>query len=107
MFDRGHFARFLKGSEFDLDKALAAFTAYTKWRKDNQVDVYYDAEFSQYDKIKAFIPNGWFETDVDGNPVFLLNIGQMNIKKLLDCANVETIIKFFFTEIEHTWRMKF
>ena len=31
----------------------------------------------------------------------------MNLKKLLECADAKTLIKYFITEIEHTWRMKF
>ena len=69
--------------------------------------MYIDAEFVQFDKIKAYLPNGWFETDKTGNPVFLINFGKMNLKKLLECADAKTLIKYFITEIEHTWKMKF
>jgi hypothetical protein len=107
MFDRSHYARFLKAHNFDADKALEAFKQYLQWRKSNQVDVYLDAEFAQINKIKAFLPNGWFENDKEGNPLFILNLGQASPKKLLSVINSETLMKYFFSEIEHTWRMKF
>lgn len=33
MFDRAHFARFLAGNEFDVQKAMTHFNEYLQWRK--------------------------------------------------------------------------
>jgi len=66
-----------------------------------------DSEFAHLEKLKAYLPNGWFEHDREGNPVFLINLGQAKIKTLLETVNAKTLIKYFLTEVEHTWRMKF
>lgn len=32
MFDRAHFARFLKANDFDMKKAMEHFNEYLQWR---------------------------------------------------------------------------
>lgn len=107
MFDYSHYARFLKSQEFDEEKALDLFKGYLNWRKANQVDILLDSEVPHQKKLKAYLPNGWFEHDKEGNPVFLLNLGQANPRMLLETINAKTLIKYFLTEVENTWRTKF
>ena len=71
------------------------------------MDIYLDAEFSQLDRIKALLPNGWFEHDREGNPLFMLDFGKAELRKLLKSVGSDILRKYFFAEIEHTWRMKF
>jgi len=44
MFDYSHYARFLKSQNFDQEKAFDLFKGYLNWRKQNQVDIFLDAE---------------------------------------------------------------
>ena len=71
------------------------------------MDIFLDAEIHHQIKLKAYLPNGWFEHDKEGNPVFLLNLGQSNPKLLLETINAKTLIKYFLTEVENTWKLKF
>jgi len=53
------------------------------------------------------LPNGFHEIDIDGRPIFYVNIGQIKLNDLLQHANPDLLTKFFIKELEHTWREKF
>ena len=53
------------------------------------------------------MPNGFHEVDRDGRPIFFVNVGQIKLNDLLQCATPEVLTKYFIKELEHTWREKF
>mmetsp|Transcript_13548 Transcript_13548/g.13282 ORF Transcript_13548/g.13282 Transcript_13548/m.13282 type:complete len:174 (+) Transcript_13548:26-547(+) len=107
MFDRPHFARFLKANDFSPQKALAHFKEYLDWRQSSKIDNLMELEFNQFDKIKEFFPNGFHSVDKEGRPIFILQCGATKIKELLEVASADTLIRYMLKEVEDTWRCKF
>lgn len=61
----------------------------------------------QFGYIKELLPNGFHEIDNKGRPILLFAMGQVKLNELLSVCNQETIIKYMYKELEHTWREKF
>ncbi len=56
------------------------------------------------EKLKAYLPNGFFETDKWGRPLFILQVGAIKVKELLDTFQPDVLIRYMLKELEHTWR---
>lgn len=107
MFHRSFYVRFLTGHNFDLKAATQQFGDYLTWRQQLQIDLILDHEFMQFGYIKELFPNGFHEIDNQGRPLFIIQMGMVKLNELLAVCNQETIIKFLYKELEHTWREKF
>lgn len=42
-----------------------------------------------------------------GKPIFILQVGNLKVKELLEVASAEALIHFMLKEVEMAWRMKF
>jgi hypothetical protein len=44
---------------------------------------------------------------MQGKPVFILQVGNLKVKELLEVASAEVLIHYMLKEVEVAWRMKF
>ncbi|KAG8192935.1 hypothetical protein JTE90_028059 [Oedothorax gibbosus] len=84
--------RFLQAQDFNLEKAREMLCHSLVWRKKYQVDKI----LSTYDYppvIKQFFPGGWHHCDKDGRPVYILRLGQMDVKGFIKSVGEEGLMK--------------
>ena len=63
------------------------------WRKQHNVDKILQ-EFKPPSVLLQFFPGCWHHHDKQGRPVFILRLGQMDVKGLLRSVGLEDIVKF-------------
>ncbi|KAF8778329.1 SEC14-like protein 1 like protein [Argiope bruennichi] len=84
--------RFLQAQDYNLEKAREMLCASLVWRKKYQVD----RILSTYDPphvIKQYFPGGWHHFDKDGRPVYILRLGQMDVKGFIKSIGEEGLMK--------------
>lgn len=109
-FTSDTFARFLKASDFDYDKASTMFSDMLQWRNENHISSITDSEVNDdlEEDIKNYLPHGWHQVDRHGHPVFYVHIGESQIKSLMTwIKKVEVLVTYFIRELEETIREKF
>nr|XP_037281733.1 SEC14-like protein 2 [Rhipicephalus microplus] len=74
--------RWLRARDFDLDRAEQMYRQHLRWRQQNHVDTLLtDYEASKV--IRDHFPGGILDCSKKGNPVWLVNIGSVDIKGFL------------------------
>nr|CAD2124684.1 unnamed protein product [Meloidogyne enterolobii] len=88
-----HLLRFLRARDFDVQKANHMIVNSLLWRKQHNVDkILHD--FVPPPLLIKYFPGGWHHNDNQGRPLFILRLGQMDIKGLLRSVGLESIVKF-------------
>jgi hypothetical protein len=88
-----HLLRFLRANEFDVGKARDMVINSILWRKQHNVDKILQ-DFVPPPVLVQFFPGGWHHNDKEGRPVFVLRLGQMDVKGLLRSVGIEPLVKF-------------
>lgn len=83
--------RFLRGREFMVDKAKDMLTQSLHWRKKYQIDKLLD-EYEAPQVVKDYFPGGWHHSDKDGRPLYILRLGQMDVKGLLKSIGEDELL---------------
>lgn len=84
--------RFLRARDFSVDKASQMLQESLNWRKENHIDRMLD-EYQQPAIIDKHFPGGWHHSDKDGRPLYILRLGQMDVKGLLKSLGEEGLLK--------------
>ncbi|KAB7498783.1 SEC14-like protein 5, partial [Armadillidium nasatum] len=84
--------RFLRARDFNLEKAREMLSQSLIWRKKNQVDKIM-AEYQVPKVIKEYFPGGWHYHDKEGHPLYLLRLGQMDVKGLIKSIGEEGLLR--------------
>lgn len=84
--------RFLRARDFNLEKAREMLCHSLSWRKKYQVDRILNS-YTPPHVIKEYFPGGWHHCDKDGRPLYILRLGQMDVKGLLKSVGEEGILK--------------
>uniref|UniRef100_A0A183CJ23 Protein real-time n=1 Tax=Globodera pallida TaxID=36090 RepID=A0A183CJ23_GLOPA len=63
------------------------------WRKQHKIDSLLN-DFAPPAVFLKYFPGGWHHNDNQGRPLFILRLGQMDIKGLLRSVGLESIVKF-------------
>ncbi|XP_059470785.1 SEC14-like protein 1 isoform X2 [Neocloeon triangulifer] len=74
--------RFLRSTEYNLDKARENLCQSLQWRKKYQVDKIL-SEYSYPEVITTYFPGGWHHHDREGRPLYVMRLGQMDVKGLI------------------------
>ncbi|KAF4524801.1 hypothetical protein B566_EDAN010176 [Ephemera danica] len=74
--------RFLRAADFDMEKARENLCQSLQWRKKYQVDRILN-EYVPSEVVKTYFPGGWHHEDKDGRPLYILRLGQMDVKGLV------------------------
>ncbi|CAG5090199.1 Similar to retm: Protein real-time (Aedes aegypti) [Cotesia congregata] len=83
--------RFLRAREFMVDKAKEMLTQSLHWRKKYQIDKLLD-EYEAPRVVKDYFPGGWHHCDKDGRPLYILRLGQMDVKGLLKSIGEDELL---------------
>lgn len=84
--------RFLRARDFNVEKARELLSQSLLWRKKHAVDRIL-SEYVTPQVVKEYFPGGWHHHDKDGRPLYLLRLGQMDVKGLLKTIGEEGLLK--------------
>lgn len=84
--------RFLRARDFNVEKAREMLSQSLMWRKKHGVDKIL-AEYQTLTVIQDYFPGCWHHSDKDGRPLFLLRLGQMDVKGLLKSVGEDGLLK--------------
>ncbi|XP_043788233.1 protein real-time isoform X1 [Apis laboriosa] len=83
--------RFLRATEFSVEKAKEMLTQTLHWRKKHQIDKLLE-EYEVPQVVKDYFPGGWHYFDKDGQPLYILRMGQMDVKGLLKSIGEDDLL---------------
>ncbi|XP_015437427.1 PREDICTED: protein real-time-like, partial [Dufourea novaeangliae] len=83
--------RFLRAAEFSVEKAKDMLTHSLHWRKKHQIDKLLE-EYELPQVVKDYFPGGWHHFDKDGRPLYILRVGQMDVKGLLKSIGEDDLL---------------
>ncbi|KAH6943759.1 hypothetical protein HPB50_026935 [Hyalomma asiaticum] len=84
--------RFLQAQDFNLEKAREMLCQSLVWRKKYQVD----RILSTYDLpavVREYFPGGWHHHDKDGRPMYILRLGQVDMKGFIKSIGEQGLVK--------------
>ncbi|CAK1580667.1 unnamed protein product [Parnassius mnemosyne] len=84
--------RFLRARDFNVEKAREMLSQSLLWRKKHQVDRLL-SEYETPEVVKQYFPGGWHHHDKDGRPLYVLRLGQMDVKGLLKSIGEDGLLK--------------
>lgn len=96
--------RFLRARDFNVEKAREMLSASLVWRKKYQVDKIL-SEYELPTVITDYFPGGWHHEDKDGRPMYILRLGQMDVKGLLKSIGEEGLLKLTLHVCEEGLRL--
>ncbi|ESP04007.1 hypothetical protein LOTGIDRAFT_212187 [Lottia gigantea] len=88
----GHILRFLRARDFNIDKAREMLVHSMAWRKLHNIDNLLDT-YTPSPAMQSYYPGGWHYSDKEGRPLYILRLGQMDVKGLMKSAGEEAILK--------------
>uniref|UniRef100_A0AC35U640 CRAL-TRIO domain-containing protein n=1 Tax=Rhabditophanes sp. KR3021 TaxID=114890 RepID=A0AC35U640_9BILA len=94
-----HLLRFLRARDFDVGKARDMIINSLLWRKQHNVDQILQ-DFEVPPVIKQFFPGTWHHQDKLGRPLFVLRLGQMDVKGILRACGIKVLVKFILSICE-------
>uniref|UniRef100_A0A915D8G2 CRAL-TRIO domain-containing protein n=1 Tax=Ditylenchus dipsaci TaxID=166011 RepID=A0A915D8G2_9BILA len=94
-----HLLRFLRARDFDVQKARDMIINSLLWRKQHNVDKILQV-FVPPSVLLQYFPGCWHHCDLEGRPLFVLRLGQMDVKGILRAVGLEAVVKFILTICE-------
>ena len=73
------FLRFLRARDFNVEKAREMLSQSMIWRKKHGVDKI-QGDYRMPAVMREFFPGGWHFSDREDRPLFILRLGQMDVK---------------------------
>ncbi|KAJ3140079.1 cytosolic factor, phosphatidylinositol/phosphatidylcholine transfer protein [Physocladia obscura] len=93
--------RFLRARKFDLQASKKMWTDCQIWRKENGVDTIIDTfEFPEYTAALKFYPRFYHKTDKIGRPVYVEQLGLLNLSQLFSVSTEERMQRNHVHEYE-------
>lgn len=84
--------RFLRARDFNVEKALQMLQESLKWREENDIDQMLN-EYKAPPVIAKYFLGAWHQTDKQNCPIYILRLGQMDVKGLLKSIGEEMLLK--------------
>ncbi|OQV24234.1 SEC14-like protein 1 [Hypsibius exemplaris] len=95
-----HLLRFLRARGFNVEKGREMLCRSLIWRKQHQIDRLLKS-WHPPDVLKTFFPGGWMDGyDDGGRPVFVLRLGNLDVKGVLRSIGVDGMLKLAITICE-------
>ncbi|MCO5589685.1 hypothetical protein L7F22_043653 [Adiantum nelumboides] len=99
--DEACLCRFLRARKWDFDASLAMFEASEQWRKDFKVDeLYHNFEYPEKEKVDEIYPQYYHKTDNEGRPVYIEQLGKLDLKALYQVTTPERQLQKLVVEYE-------
>uniref|UniRef100_A0A1B6BXY7 CRAL-TRIO domain-containing protein n=1 Tax=Clastoptera arizonana TaxID=38151 RepID=A0A1B6BXY7_9HEMI len=96
--------RFLRARDFNVEKARGLLSESLTWRKKHGVDKVL-SEYQIPQVVTDYFPGGWHHHDKDGRPLYLLRLGQMDVKGLLKTIGEDGLLKLIMHVCEEGLRL--
>ncbi|XP_037669945.1 SEC14-like protein 5 isoform X2 [Choloepus didactylus] len=87
-----HILRFLRARDFHLDKAREMLCQSLSWRRQHRVDLLLQT-WRPPALLEEFYAGGWHYQDIDGRPLYILHLGQMDTKGLMKAVGEEALLQ--------------
>ncbi|KAG8996503.1 cytosolic factor, phosphatidylinositol/phosphatidylcholine transfer protein [Tulasnella sp. 427] len=92
--------RFLRARKFDLPKTKLMWDNYQKWRQEEGVDELLHFDFPEAPEVMKYYPQYYHKTDKDGRPVYIEQLGKLDLKKLETITTQDRLKKRFISQYE-------
>ncbi|AET38158.1 phosphatidylinositol/phosphatidylcholine-binding protein Ecym_2428 [Eremothecium cymbalariae DBVPG len=93
--------RFLRARKFEVQAAKEMFEHCEKWRKDFGVDtIFEDFHYDEKPLVAKFYPQYYHKTDIDGRPVYIEELGSVNLNEMYTITTQERMLKNLVWEYE-------
>ncbi|KAI8794138.1 SEC14-like protein 1 isoform X1 [Biomphalaria glabrata] len=87
-----HILRFLRAREFNVEKAREMLVHSLAWRKLHNIDKILEG-YKLPEVLERYYPGGWHYCDKDGRPLYIIKLGQMDVKGLMRSVGEEAILR--------------
>ncbi|XP_019558568.2 protein real-time isoform X2 [Aedes albopictus] len=84
--------RFLRARDFSIDKAATMLQESLQWREEHRIDDIL-SEYKTPVVVEKYFPGGWHHHDNDGRPLYILRLGNMDVKGLLKSVGEDELLK--------------
>lgn len=84
--------RFLRARDFSIDKASSMLQESLQWREEHRIDDIL-SEYRMPVVVEKYFPGGWHHHDKDGRPLYILRLGNMDVKGLLKSVGEDELLK--------------
>ncbi|CAG8514613.1 1368_t:CDS:1 [Paraglomus brasilianum] len=99
--DDAYLLRFLRARRFDLAKAKKMFIDCEKWRKEFGVEnLVKTFDYTEHNEVMKYYPRYYHKTDKEGRPIYVEEIGNIDIKALYKITTPERQIQNLVVEYE-------
>jgi hypothetical protein len=93
--------RFLRARKFDLPKTKEMLLAAEQWRKDFGVaDLVKNFDFKEMKAVDKYYPQYYHKMDKDGRPIYVEQLGKLDIKALYEITTQERQLQRLVWEYE-------
>lgn len=93
--------RFLRARKFDIPLAKTMFTECEKWRKEFKVEeIVKDFVYVEKPKVFEYYPQYYHKIDKDGRPVYIEQLGKIDLAAMLKITTEERMIQNLVVEYE-------
>jgi len=97
--------RFLKARKYDIELATEMFVNSKAWRESFGVEeVFHNFQYDEKDRFIEFYPQGYHKTDKMGRPIYIQQVGKINMRELKKLTSEERMLKFHVQEYERLVR---
>jgi len=101
-FDDQTLLRFLRARKFDIPKAKLMWEENEKWRKNFGADeiAAHGFDYPEQQQVNNYYPQFYHRTDRDGRPIYIEQLGKLDINKLYALTTQERQLKHLVSEYE-------
>ncbi|KAG9020850.1 cytosolic factor, phosphatidylinositol/phosphatidylcholine transfer protein [Tulasnella sp. UAMH 9824] len=92
--------RFLRARKFDLPKTKLMWDNSEKWRKEQGVDQLLHFDFPEGPEVMKYYPQYYHKTDKDGRPVYIEQLGKLDIDALYKVTTQDRLLKRLISQYE-------
>lgn len=96
-----YLCRFLRARKWDFEAAKGMLLESEEWRRDFKVDELYEHfSFPEKEEVNKLYPQFYHKTDKDGRPVYIEQLGNLDLNKLFKVTTPERLIQQLVYEYE-------
>ncbi|GMH34099.1 hypothetical protein BSKO_01933 [Bryopsis sp. KO-2023] len=93
--------RFLRARDYDVERSLAMMMDHLQWRQENRVDhILHEFEFTEREEFLSVYPQGYHQTDKQGNPIYIQHIGCVDLARIREVTTEDRMTKYHIQEYE-------
>ncbi|GAA5829028.1 hypothetical protein JCM11251_004102 [Rhodosporidiobolus azoricus] len=99
--------RFLRARKFDIPKAKIMWIDTQKWKASFKVDELYETfDYHEKPAVDKYYPRYYHKTDVEGRPVYIEQLGKLDLTELYKVTTPERQMQSLVVEYERFQRDK-